>query len=104
MRGQGAFGTRLAFPSDCQAVRPPRSVAQLVEHRSPKPGVAGSIPAGPVRSNRPCNELHRCVAFLLARSDADSVWNSVRPKGPRSLLARLSPSHMLSAGADTSAL
>src|SRR6266702_5151862 len=25
-----------------------RSVAQLVEHRSPKPGVAGSIPAGPV--------------------------------------------------------
>ncbi len=24
------------------------SVAQLVEHRSPKPGVAGSIPAGPV--------------------------------------------------------
>src|SRR5437870_7799449 len=27
-----------------------RSVAQLVEHRSPKPGVAGSIPAGPVRA------------------------------------------------------
>jgi hypothetical protein len=25
-----------------------RSVAQLVEHRSPKPGVAGSSPAGPV--------------------------------------------------------
>ena len=25
-----------------------RSVAQLVEHRSPKPAVAGSIPAGPV--------------------------------------------------------
>ena len=24
-----------------------RSVAQLVEHRSPKPGVAGSIPAAP---------------------------------------------------------
>ena len=24
-----------------------RSVAQLVEHRSPKPGVAGSIPATP---------------------------------------------------------
>ena len=29
-----------------------RSVAQLVEHRSPKPGVAGSIPAGPVVNNR----------------------------------------------------
>src|SRR5919112_2378397 len=27
-----------------------RSVAQVVEHRSPKPGVAGSSPAGPVRS------------------------------------------------------
>jgi hypothetical protein len=25
-----------------------RSVAQLVEHRSPKPGVGGSIPSGPV--------------------------------------------------------
>jgi hypothetical protein len=25
-----------------------RSVAQVVEHRSPKPGVAGSSPAGPV--------------------------------------------------------
>ncbi len=24
-----------------------RSVAQLAEHRSPKPGVAGSIPAAP---------------------------------------------------------
>ena len=30
-----------------------RSVAQLVEHRSPKPGVAGSIPAGPVRAILP---------------------------------------------------
>ena len=29
-----------------------RSVAQLVEHRSPKPGVAGSSPAGPVRKAR----------------------------------------------------
>jgi hypothetical protein len=27
---------------------PPRAVAQLAEHRSPKPGVAGSSPAGPV--------------------------------------------------------
>jgi hypothetical protein len=26
----------------------PRSVAQLVEHRSPKPAVGGSIPSGPV--------------------------------------------------------
>ena len=34
------------------AVRRNRSVAQLVEHRSPKPGVAGSIPAGPVENRR----------------------------------------------------
>src|SRR5690606_29065767 len=29
-----------------------RSVAQLVEHRSPKPGVGGSIPSGPVGTTR----------------------------------------------------
>jgi hypothetical protein len=33
----------------CQAGSVQRSVAQVVEHRSPKPGVAGSSPAGPVR-------------------------------------------------------
>jgi hypothetical protein len=32
---------------------PPRAVAQLAEHRSPKPGVAGSSPAGPVRLSKP---------------------------------------------------
>tara|TARA_B100000315_G_scaffold230855_1_gene241653 strand:+ start:207 stop:434 length:228 start_codon:yes stop_codon:yes gene_type:complete len=30
-----------------------RSVAQLVEHRSPKPGVAGSIPAAPALAGKP---------------------------------------------------
>ena len=30
-----------------------RSVAQLVEHRSPKPGVAGSIPAAPAIARKP---------------------------------------------------
>ena len=29
-----------------------RGVAQLVEHRSPKPGVAGSIPVSPARKVR----------------------------------------------------
>ena len=29
-------------------LEPPRGVAQLAEHRSPKPGVAGSSPAAPV--------------------------------------------------------
>ena len=44
-----------------------RSVAQLVEHRSPKPGVAGSIPAGPVD------------AVLMARyggGESLSDWNA----------------------------
>src|SRR6266511_68101 len=36
-----------SFLCNC-ATSSQRSVAQLVEHRSPKPGVAGSIPAGPV--------------------------------------------------------
>ena len=39
---------RSDIPPYRPTVLPPRSVAQLVEHRSPKPGVAGSIPAGPV--------------------------------------------------------
>src|SRR5207253_9828311 len=40
------FPVRLRVCASARPVR--RSVAQLVEHRSPKPGVAGSIPAGPV--------------------------------------------------------
>ncbi len=31
---------------------PPRSVAQWPEHRSPKPGVAGSSPATPAKNQR----------------------------------------------------
>ena len=34
------------------AIASRRSVAQLVEHRSPKPGVAGSSPATPARNNK----------------------------------------------------
>ncbi len=39
-----------------------RSVAQLVEHRSPKPAVAGSIPAGPVVS--PLGARDRALEIL----------------------------------------
>src|SRR5471030_1333269 len=35
------------------AARKPRGVAQLVEHRSPKPGVAGSSPVAPVSFAEP---------------------------------------------------
>src|SRR5947208_11644211 len=46
------FGLRIGWPFESairnrQSAIDCRSVAQLVEHRSPKPGVAGSIPAGP---------------------------------------------------------
>ena len=34
-----------------------RSVAQLVEHRSPKPGAGGSSPSTPARVNLKLNEL-----------------------------------------------
>src|SRR6266496_352966 len=54
-----------------------RSVAQLVEHRSPKPGVAGSIPAGPVSQSLTllltgpsvpqCSRPH-CVRVLASKS------------------------------------
>jgi hypothetical protein len=36
-----------------QSGRNPRGVAQLAEHRSPKPGVAGSSPAAPVGQVKP---------------------------------------------------
>src|SRR4029077_3246406 len=36
-----------------QSSRNPRGVAQLAEHRSPKPGVAGSSPAAPVGQIKP---------------------------------------------------
>src|SRR5689334_7733033 len=36
-----------------QSARNPRGVAQLAEHRSPKPGVAGSSPAAPVARIKP---------------------------------------------------
>src|SRR5213592_2271350 len=42
-----------------------RSVAQLVEHRSPKPGVAGSIPAGPVENVKSRSEVCPCEASCV---------------------------------------
>src|SRR5581483_2819503 len=41
-------GTAAIMPSHYTAWREPRGVAQLAEHRSPKPGVAGSSPVAPV--------------------------------------------------------
>jgi hypothetical protein len=47
-----------------------RSVAQLVEHRSPKPGVAGSIPAGPVRANDFGDADHRGKVVVVVRGQS----------------------------------
>src|SRR6516164_5461062 len=48
-----AIGPGVALPdAKRQMSMPPRSVAQWPEHRSPKPGVAGSSPATPAKNQR----------------------------------------------------
>ena len=50
--------------------RPPgvrRTVAQLVEHRSPKPGVGGSIPSGPARN---------AIRYPPAVNDRGTEWRA----------------------------
>src|SRR6516165_2617836 len=48
-----AIGPGVALPdAKRQMSMPPRSVAQWPEHRSPKPGVAGSSPATPANKIR----------------------------------------------------
>jgi hypothetical protein len=52
-------------PGYNRSLEPPRGVAQLAEHRSPKPGVAGSSPAAPVadeiRALRAHNDFRRLL-------------------------------------------
>jgi hypothetical protein len=49
LHAPSVFGS--AYEPECRkrpgTIRAPRGVAQLAEHRSPKPGVAGSSPAAP---------------------------------------------------------
>ena len=73
---------------------PCRSVAQLVEHRSPKPGVAGSSPATPASyfrwlasiSRLSCHnrsrELQRAPP-LQRKSRPTAAWNLIWFPGPR---------------------
>ena len=56
----------IAWKSRC------RSVAQLVEHRSPKPGVAGSIPAGPVDAVL----MEAVLTEWYGGGESLSVWNA----------------------------
>src|SRR5690242_15546364 len=49
--------------------REPRGVAQLVEHRSPKPGVAGSSPVAPVPA---CKPKPACSRVSASRASAQS--------------------------------
>src|SRR6478752_977009 len=57
-----ALGARI------QSSPQPRGVAQLVEHRSPKPGVAGSSPVAPAPFAR--RALQRCRAWRFAHGPA----------------------------------
>jgi hypothetical protein len=49
-------------------LEPPRGVAQLAEHRSPKPGVAGSSPAAPAGLNELAAVGHMSSIEMRARS------------------------------------
>ena len=53
----GSAGRPIAGIEAGAAVRHATSVAQLVEHRSPKPAVGGSIPSARARSRRPDGRL-----------------------------------------------
>src|SRR5438067_7889569 len=54
--------------------REPRGVAQVVEHRSPKPGVAGSSPVAPAGTVEPkpsCERGFRCLTSRARLSHQD---------------------------------
>ena len=69
---------RRGSPVTLRRRRLPRSVAQLVEHRSPKPGVAGSSPATPA-SERTELEL-KGVALVQNAGNADpGDWRKTKP-------------------------
>src|SRR3546814_4558961 len=66
-----------------------RGIAQLVEHRSPKPRVAGSNPAAPaivswLRSEEHTSELQSLMrisyaVFFLNKKTITSIYNSLLP-------------------------
>jgi Transposase IS116/IS110/IS902 family len=59
-----------------QSTAQPRGVAQLVEHRSPKPGVAGSSPAAPVAPllRKPARQAGFRVPEDFSQTPVDSGW------------------------------
>ena len=67
--------------------RQPRGVAQLAEHRSPKPGVAGSSPAAPVVQIQPKPALpggFRCLRgwrslYRLKPLKTAGIWRATSP-------------------------
>src|SRR2546422_44246 len=78
-----------------------RSVAQLVEHRSPKPGVAGSIPAGPalmmvslvadlaVKTLPPSGAGAQRLGFRQDEVLEQSRWRFISPEETREFTAAL---------------
>jgi hypothetical protein len=76
---------------------PQRGVAQLVEHRSPKPGVAGSSPVAPVPLAEPDP-----VSLATRRWSIPPTAQRSRPSGPSASFARppepcSSPEHVSAA-------
>src|SRR5690554_4099606 len=75
-----------AFPA-CVWGRPvligrrPRGIAQLVEHRSPKPRVVGSSPSAPARSASQ-NDI---IAPVVRLPRAADPWHAMREPGGRRL-------------------
>ena len=54
---------RTGTPLSCAS---PRAVAQLAEHRSPKPGVEGSSPSGPVPCVQPKTRMDSGFSYFLS--------------------------------------
>ena len=65
-RRRGAPARDVARP-EATLVFQPRGVAQLAEHRSPKPGVGGSSPLAPAPANKPRPAWKGGFGVLVAR-------------------------------------
>src|SRR5207302_3562170 len=67
-------------PGYNRSLEPPRGVAQLAEHRSPKPGVAGSSPVAPV-AKAPASRTPAFPKRATHRALGTGFWYRSRP-GP----------------------
>ena len=83
-----AHGRGDAHEPPIQSSTQPRGVAQLVEHRSPKPGVAGSSPVAPVSRNRKQRPTVRPMRPRKGRCDPGTHTGGSHPEGGTARSAR----------------